>query len=75
MGRLACAHCSDAIPDELVDVSEATMEAVAGGMHPFTGPINNQDGSVWLAEGETPENETLLGMNFFVEGIEGVLPN
>ena len=55
--------------------AEAAMEAVAGGMHPFTGPINKQDGSVWLAEGETPEDEELLGMNFFVEGIEGVLPN
>lgn len=74
-GMVAFAPFSDAIPEDVVAEAEAAKEAVAGGMHPFTGPINKQDGSVWLAEGETPEDETLLGMNFFVEGIEGVLPN
>jgi simple sugar transport system substrate-binding protein len=49
--------------------------AIAGGRtHSFTGPINRQDGSAWLAEGETADDGTLLGMNFYVEGIEGDIP-
>ncbi|HBZ45230.1 MAG TPA: BMP family ABC transporter substrate-binding protein, partial [Maritimibacter sp.] len=43
--------------------------------HPFTGPINKQDGSVWLEEGETADDATLAGMDFYVEGIAGEIPN
>ena len=46
-----------------------------GRLHPFTGPINKQDGSAWLAAGETADDGTLLGMDFYVEGIEGSLPS
>ena len=47
----------------------------AGDYHPFTGPLNKQDGTAWLAEGETADDGTLLGMNFYVEGLEGDVPN
>jgi basic membrane protein A and related proteins len=46
----------------------------AGTYHPFTGPINKQDGSPWLAEGATAPDGDLLGMNFYVEGIVGDIP-
>jgi simple sugar transport system substrate-binding protein len=46
----------------------------SGALHPFTGPINKQDGSPWLKDGETADVGTLLGMNFYVEGIEGDIP-
>ena len=46
----------------------------AGTYHPFTGPINKQDGSAWLAEGQTAPDGDLLGMMFFVEGITGDIP-
>ena len=42
-------------------------------MH-FTGPINKQDGSPWLKSGQTAPDGDLLGMNFYVEGVEGSLP-
>ena len=62
-----------------MDVRAEAMNAaiaIAGGrLHPFTGPINRQDGTPWLAEGETADDGTLLGMNFYVEGIEGTLPD
>ena len=45
-----------------------------GRLHAFTGPVNKQDGSPWLKAGETADDGTLLGMNFYVEGIEGSLP-
>jgi len=46
----------------------------AGTYHPFTGPLNKQDGSAWLAEGEVADDGTLAGMNFYVEGITGDIP-
>lgn len=64
------------IPVDVAAEAQAALDAIAAGeLHPFTGPINKQDGSVWLAEGETADDGTLLGMNFYVEGIEGAIPN
>ena len=37
-------------------------------------PIKKQDGSDWLAAGETADDGTLLGMKFYVEGITGKVP-
>lgn len=44
-------------------------------IHPFTGPIRRQDGSGWLASSETATESDLLTMNFFVEGITGIIPS
>lgn len=66
---------SDKIPADVQAEAQAIADAiVAGELHSFTGPINKQDGSAWLAAGETADDGTLLGMNFYVEGIEGELP-
>ena len=55
--------------------AEALRDSIAAGTyHPFTGPINKQDGSAWLAEGQTAPDGDLLGMNFYVEGITGDIP-
>jgi simple sugar transport system substrate-binding protein len=75
-GMVAFAPFSDRIPAEVAAQANAAKDAIAAGtLHPFTGPINKQDGSPWLAAGETADDATLLGMNFYVEGIEGVIPN
>jgi len=63
-----------------VDVKNEAMKAIIdlsmGAIHPFTGPINKQDGTPWLAEGETPPNfPDLLTMDFYVEGIDSKYPN
>ena len=66
---------TDAIPADVQASAQAIVDALsAGEMHSFTGPINKQDGSPWLAEGETADDGTLLGMNFYVEGIDDSLP-
>ena len=62
------------------DVKNEAMKAIIdlsmGAIHPFTGPINKQDGSPWLVEGETPPNyPDLLTMDFYVEGIDSKYPN
>jgi simple sugar transport system substrate-binding protein len=56
-------------------LAKATEEKIKSGeFHPFTGPINKQDGTQFLKEGEVISDKDLLGMNFYVEGIEGSLP-
>ena len=75
-GMVALAPFGDAVPAELQARALQIRDDIANGnLHPFTGPINKQDGSVWLAEGEVSDDGTLLGMDFYVEGIEGSVPN
>ena len=55
--------------------SKAIIDIMTGATHPFTGPINKQDGTPWLAEGETATIDELMGMQFYVEGIDSQFPN
>ncbi len=74
-GMVEMAEFSDKIPEDVRARAQEAMEKIAAGeLHPFTGPIDKQDGSVWLKEGETASDGDLLGMNFYVEGVEGELP-
>jgi basic membrane protein A and related proteins len=64
------------MPDDVKALAEETEEKIrSGAFNPFTGPINKQDGTPWLAEGEVADDGTLLGMNFYVEGVDDQLPN
>ncbi len=64
------------MPDDVKAMAEATEAAIISGeLKPFTGPIKKQDGSDWLADGEAADDGTLLGLGFFVEGVDGELPN
>ena len=75
-GMVGIAPFSDKIPADVQALATETIAAIASGeFQPFTGPINKQDGSVWLAEGETADDGTLASLNFYVEGIDGELPN
>ncbi len=74
-GMVGIGEITDAVPADVKAEALALKEAMAAGdYHPFTGPINKQDGSVWLAEGETADDGTLAGMSFYVEGIVGDIP-
>ncbi len=75
-GMVGIGEITDAVPEDIREEATRIKEAIGSGeMHPFTGPINRQDGSVWLEEGETADDETLLGMDFYVEGLSGEIPN
>ena len=66
---------SSKIPADVQASAQAIIDGISNGtMHSFTGPINKQDGSVWLKDGETADDGTLATMNFYVEGVEGDLP-
>jgi len=75
-GMVQIGEITDAVPQDVANEARALMDAIASGQyHPFTGPINRQDGSPWLAAGETADDGTLLGMDFYVEGLTGTIPN
>lgn len=74
-GEVLIGDITDKVPAELKAEAEKMRDDIAAGaFHPFTGPINKQDGSAWLAEGATAPDGDLLGMNFYVEGIKGDIP-
>ncbi|MGA1804327.1 BMP family ABC transporter substrate-binding protein [Rhizobium sp. HT1-10] len=63
------------MPDDVKKMAEDTEAKIKSGeLAPFTGPINKQDGTPWLKAGEKADDGTLLGMNFYVEGIDDKLP-
>ncbi|MEH6773095.1 MAG: BMP family ABC transporter substrate-binding protein [Cereibacter changlensis] len=74
-GEVQIGEITEAVPAEVKAEAEALAASIGdGSYHPFTGPLNKQDGSAWLAEGETADDATLAGMNFYVEGISGDIP-
>jgi basic membrane protein A len=74
-GTVVLSPWSKKIPEDVVKLAETARDAIAGGtVHPFTGPINKQDGSPWLKAGEKASDKDLSSMNFYVEGVEGSLP-
>ncbi len=74
-GMVGIGEISDAVPAEVKAEALAMKDAIAAGeYHPFTGPLKKADGSDWLAEGEVADDGTLLGMGFYVEGIDAEIP-
>lgn len=63
------------MPDDVKKMAEETEAKIKSGeLKPFTGPIKKQDGSEWLKEGEQADDKTLLGLNFYVAGVDDKLP-
>ncbi|NTT86134.1 BMP family ABC transporter substrate-binding protein [Tabrizicola fusiformis] len=74
-GEVLIGDITEAVPAEVKAAAEKVRDDIAAGtLHPFTGPINKQDGSPWLAEGATAPDGDLLGMGFYVEGITAEIP-
>ena len=74
-GMVEIGEISDAVPADVKAEALVMTAAMADkSYHPFIGPLKKQDGSDWLAEGETADDGTLAGMNFYVEGLEGEIP-
>ena len=74
-GTLGLAPLGEMVPQEVKDlVAERTAALVAGELHPFAGPIRDQSGTLRVAEGEVMPDDALYLMDWYVEGVEGKLP-
>ncbi len=63
------------MPDDVAKQAAETEAAIrAGTLLPFAGPIYKQDGELVVGEGDALSDEQLLGMNWYVKGIEDKLP-
>lgn len=63
------------MPDDVAAMAAETEKAIHDGkLHPFQGPIFKQDGTEVAKEGEVLSDEVLLGMNYYVKGIDDQLP-
>lgn len=64
------------MPDDVKKMAEETEEAIRSGkLNPFKCPVFRQDGSeVECKGGAALSDEQVLGMNFYVKGIEDKLP-
>ena len=62
------------MPDNVKAMAKDTEAKIrSGALHPFTGPITKQDGTPWLKAGERADDGTLLGLNFYVKGVDDQL--
>ena len=63
------------MPEDVAKVAADTQAAItAGTLNPFTGPITKQDGTVVGEAGKPLPVGDILGMNWYVKGIDDTLP-
>jgi simple sugar transport system substrate-binding protein len=63
------------MPEDVAKMATETAEAIkTGKLHPFTGPITKQDGTVVGEAGKGLPDGDILGMNWYVKGVDDQLP-
>jgi basic membrane protein A len=63
------------LPEDVANEAAAMTDKIRSGeFHPFTGPIYKQNGDVAVEDGIILDDGTLLGMNWYVKGIDDQLP-
>ncbi|MCA0431852.1 MAG: BMP family ABC transporter substrate-binding protein [Proteobacteria bacterium] len=73
-GEVAMAAYTN-MPEDVAKMATETAEAIkTGKLHPFTGPITRQDGTVVGEAGKPLSDGDILGMNWYVKGIDDKLP-
>jgi simple sugar transport system substrate-binding protein len=73
-GMVGFAPYGDAVPADVRAAADAVKQGIVDGtLHPFTGPITNQAGEQVIGEGEILDDGVLLGMDWYVQGVQGEL--
>jgi basic membrane protein A len=63
------------LPEDIANEAAAMTDKIRSGeFHPFTGPIYKQNGDVAVEDGIILDDGALLGMNWYVKGIDDQLP-
>ena len=74
-GMVKLAPYNAAIPADVVALAEKARQGlIDGSVNAFAGPIKDQSGKIVVPAGQVASDKMLLGMNFYVEGVEGKLP-
>ncbi|MCF6177962.1 MAG: BMP family ABC transporter substrate-binding protein [Geopsychrobacter sp.] len=69
------APLSDKVPAEVKAlVAEKQQAIIDGTLIPFAGPLKDQTGREIIGAGAALNDGALLGMNWFVEGVQGTIP-
>ena len=73
-GMVKLAPLNAAIPDAVkAEVADVQGKIEAGTLMPFAGPVKDQNGAEKIAAGKSLSDGDILGMNWFVEGVQGKL--
>lgn len=74
-GMVQLAPLLAAVPPAGVKAFAAKKQAIIdGSFTPFQGPLHDQSGALRLADGERLPVKELMSMNWYVKGVDGVLP-
>jgi simple sugar transport system substrate-binding protein len=74
-GMVEIAPYGPEVPPDVAEAADRVKNAIiAGELHPFAGPIHNQQGELVVPEGESMSDEDILRMDWYVQGIQGKLP-
>ncbi len=69
-GMIKLAPLNPAIPEELRNrIASMEKQLTAGTLHPFAGPVVDQDGKTRVAAGETMNDADLSRMDYYVQGV------
>jgi len=75
-GMIRMAPFNDAVPQDVrAQMLKAQADIVSGKLHPFTGPMKDNEGKLRLAGGTTMTDDALNKMDYYVEGVQGKLPS
>ena len=74
-GATDLAPFNDQVPADVKALVEAKKaEIKAGNVRVFDGPVKAQDGTIKAQAGESLSDGDLKGMNWYIDGVEGKLP-
>ncbi len=75
-GAIDLVSVSDKVPADVkakVDAARAGLKD--GSFHPWKGPVVGQDGKNVVEKDVTPDDKFMLGINFYVKGVDGKVPS
>jgi basic membrane protein A and related proteins len=74
-GMIAMGPFGKTVPEDVrAQMKKAEAGIASGKLHPFTGPVKDNEGKERLAAGQTITDDALSKMDYYVEGVQGKLP-
>jgi basic membrane protein A and related proteins len=74
-GAVVLTPLNASVPADVVKLFENRKQAIVDGtLQPFAGPIKDNTGALQIAAGKALQAEDLVGINWYVEGVDGTVP-